>query len=115
MQPFSCQHREHHISKQDYEISVVQEIHIPDQNHKGGPLNMLCPCPFLTHILGFGIEVWLISFRVMESKSQLDKLIFSIYFSNYEKFKYFVETFTPYNQKLIFEEHLRMSNMDFYI
>ncbi len=35
MQPFSCQHREHHISKQDYEISEVKEIHIsrfPKQN-----------------------------------------------------------------------------------
>jgi hypothetical protein len=28
MQPFSCKHREQHISKQDYEISPVQEIHI---------------------------------------------------------------------------------------
>jgi hypothetical protein len=28
MQPFSCQHREKHISKQNYEISVEQGIHI---------------------------------------------------------------------------------------
>ncbi len=28
MQPFSCQHREQHISKCNYEISEVQEIHI---------------------------------------------------------------------------------------
>jgi hypothetical protein len=28
MQPFSCQHREQHISKRNYEIAEVEEIHI---------------------------------------------------------------------------------------
>jgi hypothetical protein len=28
MQPFICQHREQNISKQNYEITEVQEIHI---------------------------------------------------------------------------------------
>jgi hypothetical protein len=32
---------------------------------------------------------------------------------NHEELKSFVETFTPYNQMLIFEEQLCMSNMDF--
>jgi len=41
--------------------------------------------------------------------------MFSIYFPNFEKLKSFVDTFTPYNQILIFEEQLCMTNMDFYI
>jgi hypothetical protein len=28
MQPVSCQHREEHISKQNYEMAVTLEIHI---------------------------------------------------------------------------------------
>jgi hypothetical protein len=28
MHSFSCQHREHHITKRNYEISVVQEVYI---------------------------------------------------------------------------------------
>jgi hypothetical protein len=36
-------------------------------------------------------------------------------FPNYEKIKSFVETLTPYNQILIFENQLCMFNMDFYI
>jgi hypothetical protein len=34
---------------------------------------------------------------------------------NYEKLKYLVELFNPYNQILIFTEQSSMSNMDFYI
>jgi hypothetical protein len=41
--------------------------------------------------------------------------VFSIYFPNYEKLKCFVKTFTPYNQILVFEGKLLLSNMDFYI
>ncbi len=44
--------------------------------------------------LGFGIIVWLIPLGIMESKSQLDRWILSIY-SNYEKLKSFMETFVP--------------------
>jgi hypothetical protein len=40
---------------------------------------------------------------------------FLIYFTNYEKLKSFVETFTTYNQILIFEQQLCTSNIDFYI
>jgi hypothetical protein len=54
--------------------------------------------------LRFGIEIWLILFGIMKFKSQLERWILRIYFPNYEKFKYFVETLTAYNQKLIFEE-----------
>jgi hypothetical protein len=39
----------------------------------------------------------------------------NIYVPNYEKLNTFVETFTPYNQILIFEEQLCMADMDFYI
>ncbi len=35
------------------------------------------------------------------------------YFSNYEKLKSAVETFTPNNQILIFKEQLFLSNMEF--
>jgi putative NADH-flavin reductase len=41
MQPFSCQHREQHISKQDYEISLVEEINFSKLEPQR-----------------FGIEVW---------------------------------------------------------
>jgi|LakMenEpi03Aug12_release.lakeMendotaPanAssembly.Ray.scaffolds.fasta_scaffold2371861_1 hypothetical protein len=37
---------------------------------------------------------------------------FTTYFSKYEQLKCFVETFTPYNQILIFGEQFCMSNMD---
>jgi hypothetical protein len=52
MQPFSFQHREQHISQQDYEISVVEEIHISrlEPQSKDGPLNFLYP--FLKYIVG---------------------------------------------------------------
>jgi hypothetical protein len=96
MQPFSCQHREQHISKQDYEISV-KEIHFSRLEPQR-----------------FGIEVWLTLLRVMKSKSQLDRWIFCIYFFTYEKLKSFVKTLIPYNQIPIFKEQLCMSSMDFY-
>ncbi len=35
------------------------------------------------------------------------------YLTNNEKLKSFVETFIPYNQILVFEEHWYMSNIDF--
>jgi hypothetical protein len=60
------------------------------------PLYMLLA--FLKYI--FGIEVWLIPFGIIKSKSQ----IFSIYFPNFEKFVIFVEKFTPYYQTLIFKD-----------
>ncbi len=49
----------------------------------------------------------------MWSKSKLGRWIFSQYFPNYEKLKSFVETFTPFNQILIFKEQLCMYIMDF--
>ncbi len=51
----------------------------------------------------------------MGPKSQLDRWILSLHFPNYEKLKCFVETFTSYNQILIFEEQLWMPYKDFYI
>ncbi len=41
-----------------------------------------------------------------ECRHARHRCILRIYFPNYEKFKYFVETITAYNQKLIFEEKL---------
>ena len=46
------------------------------------------------------MEVWLIPFGIMQFKSQLDRWIFNLYFPNYEKLIYCVETFTPYSQTL---------------
>jgi hypothetical protein len=59
------------------------------------------------------MEVWLIPIGTIQFKSQLDRIILSIYFPDYEKLKSCVETFTPYNRKLILEEQLWMS-IDFY-
>jgi hypothetical protein len=39
----------------------------------------------------------------------------AIYIPKEEKLKSFDETFTPYNQIVIFNEQLCISNMDFYI
>jgi hypothetical protein len=65
MQPFSFQHREQHISKRIYKITVVQERFIfPDYNYKDGPFKFVL-FEFLVYILGFGTEVWLTPFGVM--------------------------------------------------
>ncbi len=83
MQSFNCQHREQHISKRNYEITVVQKIHISRiYKYKDGPLNFF---------ISFSSEIWLIPFRILNSyyKSQLEWWIFRIYFDyfpNYEKF-----------------------------
>ncbi len=50
MQPVICQHREQHISKRNYEITVVQEILFPDYKYKDDPSNLLYP--FLQCIFG---------------------------------------------------------------
>ncbi len=55
---------------------------------------------FFSKVYILGFEVWLIPFGIMQSKSQLDRWIFNIYFPNNEKLKYFVKTFTPHNQIL---------------
>ncbi len=47
-----------------------------------------------------------ISIRQISSKIYM-------YLPNHQKLKSFVKTFTPYNQMLIFEEQLCMSNIDF--
>jgi hypothetical protein len=51
-----------------YKISVVQEINISKLELQNGPMNLLFT--FLKYI--FGIEVVLIPFVIMQSKSQLD-------------------------------------------
>jgi hypothetical protein len=44
MLPFSCQHREQHIYKRNYEITVVREIHVLRlELYNDGPLNFLFP------------------------------------------------------------------------
>jgi hypothetical protein len=62
----------------------------------------ICYFLFENIYLLFGIEVWLIPFWIMYSKSLVDRWIFNI-FSTMKK-KSFMETFTPYTQILIFEE-----------
>jgi len=51
----------------------------------------------------------------MKFKSQLDRWIFNIFFPNYEKLKYFVVTFIPCNQILIFEGTIIYVKYGFYI
>ncbi len=81
MQPFSCQHREQHISKQNYKLSQYRRIIFPDQNHKDGPLVLL-------YYILFKVYIWDLALS----------LTFSVYiFLSYEKLKQFVETFPPYN------------------
>jgi hypothetical protein len=43
MQSFSCQHREQHISKRNYEITLVQEIHISRLQLQRWPLEFVIP------------------------------------------------------------------------
>ncbi len=106
MQPVSCmQHREQHISRWNYEISVVQEIHISRLELQRWSLKFVISFSKVLYI--FGIWDWLMPFEVMWSKSRLHRWFFSLCFPNYEKLKCFVETFTSYNQILIFEEQLQ--------
>ncbi len=98
MQPFSCRHREQQISKQDYEISAVQEI----LNYRVEPQRWS-----LEFFISYSeVFIWDLALRLANSfQSHVIKFsicIFSIYFPNYEKLKSFAKTFTPYNQVLIF-------------
>jgi hypothetical protein len=63
----AIQLREHHISKRNYEISVVQKIHISKLEIKRWSLEFVI---FFSKVY-FGIEVWLIPFGIMQSKSLL--------------------------------------------
>jgi hypothetical protein len=77
----------------------------------------------------FQAELWNFSSTVQEThisilEQQRWSLEYVISFSkvyilfsnpNFEKLSSFVETFTPYNQILIFKEQLSMSTIDFYI
>jgi hypothetical protein len=68
MQPFSCQHREQHISKQDYEIQKFRRfIYISRLEPQRCSLYLVIYRTFLMYlyIWVFGIEVWLITFIVM--------------------------------------------------
>ncbi len=73
--------------------------------------------PFLKYI--FGICDWGLTFPfpfgIMKYKSQLDRWILSLYFSNFEKLKYFVEKCIAYNQILMFEEKLCTLIVDCYV
>jgi hypothetical protein len=64
MQPVSCQHREQHITKRSYKISVEQEIHISRLEYKYGSLNFLFTL-FKVYIWDLVVEVWLIPFGIM--------------------------------------------------
>jgi hypothetical protein len=85
------QHREQYISKQNYEITVVQEIHMSSLELQRWPLE------FFYFISISKVYIWDLGMRFCKFA------------------KSFVETFTPYNQILIFEEQLCMFNVGFYI
>jgi hypothetical protein len=79
----TCQHREQHISKQDYEISAVQEIHI----------YILEPQRWtLEFVISFSkVFIWDLALRLANCfKSHVNQIsIFSIYFSQLWKVKIF--------------------------
>ncbi len=110
IQPFSSQHREQHISKWNYAISVVQETHIFTLELKRWSLEL--------NISFSKVYIWDLSLahsfwdHIIQI-SIIDRWIFNI--SQPWKVKSFVERIAPNNQIPIFEEQLRMSNLDFYI
>ncbi len=113
MQPFSCQHREQNIYKQNYEISVLQEVNISRlELQKEGPSDLLFP--YYSIYLGFDIEV-LSSLAHFFLNHVIQILIRRMNIPSNEKLTSFAETFNAYNQIIIFEEQLYKSNMDFYI
>ncbi len=82
-------YRKQNISKLNYEISVVQEIHISRLELQiYGLLNLLFL--FLKYI--FGIWDWSVANSSRDHVIQIS--IRHIHFSNYEKLNFFVETFT---------------------
>jgi hypothetical protein len=80
MQPFSWQHGEQHISKRNYEITVVQGIHSYRLKLEMKSLEFgifgIWDCGLVTRGNSFWDHVIQISIRQMN---------FSIYFPNYEK------------------------------
>ncbi len=65
MQPFSCQHKEQHISKNNSEIKEVQEIHISGLKLQRWPREFVISFSKVHIYLEFGIEVWLVPFGIM--------------------------------------------------
>ncbi len=126
MQPFSCQHRDQHISKRNYEISVVQEIHISRLELQRGSLEFVISFSKV-YIWDRGLAT---SFWDHVIKSLIRQMNFQYIFSQLWKVKIFcgnihslksktyfrgrqkpfVVAFIPYYQILIFEEQLCMSN-----
>ncbi len=102
MQPFG----EQHISKRNYEITVVQRFIFPDKNYKDGPLE------FVASFSKVYLWDWGLANSFWEHLIQISiRQIFSIYFPNYDKFKSFVGKFISYYQTFIFEEQLCMYNI----
>jgi hypothetical protein len=84
-------YREHHISKWNYEITEVQFIHISS-------LGTTKMAPRICYFISISkVYIWDLGLSFCKFA------------------KSFVETFTPYNQILIFGEKLCMSNVDFYL
>jgi hypothetical protein len=71
--------------------------------------------PFLKYI--FGIWDWGLAAPFWDHVFQISikQMNLQFIFPSYEKLKSFVEMVIPYYQILIFDEHLFMSNMDFYV
>ncbi len=103
MQPFSFQHKENHISKRNYEISLVQAVHISWLELQRWSFEFV--------IFFSKVYIWDLGIQISIRQKNF-QYIFS---PKYEKIKSFAETFTSHNKILIFEEQLCMSNMDFYI
>ncbi len=64
----------------------------------------------LLYILELGLANFFWDHVIQISIRQMD---FKYIFPKYEKLEFFVETFAPYNQILIFQEKLCMSNIFF--
>jgi hypothetical protein len=113
MQQFSCQHRKQNISKQNYEIYVEQEILISWLELQMWSLELVIS--FLKYM--FGIWDWGVANSFWDHVIQIS--IRPINFSNYEKLKFFVDTFTPFNQILLYFRvtvmYVKLSIMDFYV
>jgi hypothetical protein len=60
----SYQHREQHISKRNYEITVVQEIHIFRLELQRWPLQFIISFSKV-YVWDLGLKFWLILFGIM--------------------------------------------------
>jgi hypothetical protein len=105
MQPFSCQHRKQHISKWNYEITGAKEIHISRLELQRWSLEFVISFSKSIY-LGFGIDVWLISFEIIQISIKQMNFHFSVYIFQTMKVKIFCGKIysTSYNQILTSKE-----------